>query len=70
MEKFLNLSKTEIIEKLNDLQVIANEFESNKGTRDVLAVGIVWIGASLGPQHDEILNELEVEEPEFGSDGS
>ena len=58
---FNNLSKDDVIEKLIELQRIADEFEEDlgndhSGERLTLAVGIVWIGASLGPYHAEILD--------------
>ena len=58
---FYNLSKDDVIEELLELQRIADEFEEDlengySGERSTLAVGIVWIGASLGPYHAEILD--------------
>ena len=58
---FNNLSKDAVIERLLELQGVADTFEEDlangvPGERSTLAVGIVWIGASLGPYHAEILD--------------
>ena len=47
VQLFTDLSKTEIIKTLNDLQKKAHHFEYTKETKEFLAISIVWIGHKL-----------------------
>ena len=78
-----NFNKAQVIAKLGELQETANIFESywrqsKKSNKyflqnQTLAIGIVWIGFSISPGHEEtdlLLEELGVEDQDPGIDES
>ena len=70
---FTNLSKDEIIEKLNQVKNQANRFEMAKHGRETLAVGITWIGHKLQSNNDlhkQILAKHRVATPGPGKNNS
>ena len=66
---YVDKTKAEIDDILNDLRQLAMNFEDskeNKGTRNTLAIGIINIGHRLDPQvpiHKPILQTLGVKSP-------
>ena len=70
---FTNLSKAEVIEKMNWLKEKANVFEAEKQGDETLAVGIAWIGHKLLADyepHKKIIAMHGVSLPIGGVDGS
>ena len=68
-----NLTKKEVVEKLEKVQKQAEKYEkSNK--KETFAVAIVWIGFSLRPdvydEHKKVLDLLTLTPPSNGTDGT
>ena len=73
VQLFTDLSKEEVIHKLNWLKEQADMFEKNKQGNETLSIGITWIGHKLQADydpHNRILTNLGVERPKCGKDGS
>ena len=72
MELCLDLSKDEVIAKLNFVQGLVDQFEEARLEKETFAVAIVWVGHVVNPAfppHQHILKQFGVKAP-LGSDGS